>query len=261
MSVFTGNLNAWKELIEVDYYTYFVKTWITFNSWYKINYPGLKSDREHINQIKNKSNPFRDNLINLLIRNNELKEHVGNLHFELENKMISKDGDYISLEKIYVKNNDIPNPYNETYRNIKYFMQQQDQSYKILVKDIKKNKVLLNTELNSIERNQLSRLRDYVKLTESRKKIVDLMVEEFQPLKKISLLERGGTGVKLGSYYFKDDYELIAAGLIEVIYSLRNALFHGELIPNKDYIKAYEYAYNILKASHIKNNNLNFIFI
>ena len=37
-------------------------------------------------------------------------------------------------------------------------------------------------------------------------------------------------------------------GLIEVLYNLRNALFHGEINPNGDANKVYGAAYHILRS-------------
>ena len=52
--------------------------------------------------------------------------------------------------------------------------------------------------------------------------------------------------IKIGAYYLVDDPELIARAVITVIYGLRNALFHGEIVPNSDAQGVYEPAYHIL---------------
>ena len=50
-----------------------------------------------------------------------------------------------------------------------------------------------------------------------------------------------------GQIMFIKNSENIAKGIIEVIYNLRNSLFHGELIPNKEANKIYGAAYKILR--------------
>jgi hypothetical protein len=51
----------------------------------------------------------------------------------------------------------------------------------------------------------------------------------------------------MGQIKFVKDSENVAKGLIEVLYNLRNSLFHGELIPNKEANKIYGAAYKILR--------------
>lgn len=45
-AMYTDNIEKWKSLSDIDYFTYFVKSWISFNAWYKNSYPNLKTDRE-----------------------------------------------------------------------------------------------------------------------------------------------------------------------------------------------------------------------
>ena len=51
----------------------------------------------------------------------------------------------------------------------------------------------------------------------------------------------------MGQFKFVKDKEYIAQGLIEILYNLRNSLFHGELTPNKEANKIYGAAYKILR--------------
>ncbi|MBC8334314.1 MAG: hypothetical protein ISR59_10850 [Anaerolineales bacterium] len=49
-----------------------------------------------------------------------------------------------------------------------------------------------------------------------------------------------------GAYRFVNDAETLAKGVIEVLYLLRNSLFHGEIVPNNDAQHIYAAAYHIL---------------
>lgn len=51
----------------------------------------------------------------------------------------------------------------------------------------------------------------------------------------------------MGSYEFTDDTGMLCKGIIEILYQLRNSLFHGAIIPDKDTNKVYEPAYHMLK--------------
>jgi len=46
--------------------------------------------------------------------------------------------------------------------------------------------------------------------------------------------------------YFINDSEQLCKGIIEILYKLRNTLFHGEIVPDSDTNKVYEPAYQIL---------------
>ena len=50
----------------------------------------------------------------------------------------------------------------------------------------------------------------------------------------------------MGNIHFINDQEKLCKGIIEILYKLRNVLFHGEIIPDFDTNKVYEPAYHIL---------------
>lgn len=50
-----------------------------------------------------------------------------------------------------------------------------------------------------------------------------------------------------GNYKFAKEDENLAKGLIEIIYNMRNSLFHGELIPDKEANATYGAAYKIMR--------------
>lgn len=68
------NIEKWKTLTDIDYFTYFIKAWISFNAWYRNHYQNVNSDREAINKIKNKNNTIRSKSIGLLNDNNTSEE-------------------------------------------------------------------------------------------------------------------------------------------------------------------------------------------
>ncbi len=53
--------------------------------------------------------------------------------------------------------------------------------------------------------------------------------------------------LKIGNYNFVNDSELIAKAIITIIYNLRNSLFHGQLVPDRNTQLVYEPAYHILR--------------
>jgi hypothetical protein len=51
----------------------------------------------------------------------------------------------------------------------------------------------------------------------------------------------------MDGYHFVKDKAAIFAGLIEILYSMRNMLFHGELVPDSQANRTYEPAYHLLR--------------
>lgn len=266
MSNFEGNLLAWKNLIEIDYYTYFVKAWITFNSWYRINYKTLDSERACINEIKSTSNPFRDRLLYLLKTNDEnygIKNYIGRLHRELEEHSIfQKDiNKNLSFSNIGAKNKDADNKIiTESIRGYKYYLKNNKGTIELIFSNPKKKKTIINKKYSGYDiesfKNDLS---SNASITNNQKVNLQNFFEEFNPIKEISLLHPNPNAkdvneknkepnyIECERYFFINELEEIVVGLIEVIYRLRNALFHGEVIPDKKHMKIYENAYHILK--------------
>ena len=50
-----------------------------------------------------------------------------------------------------------------------------------------------------------------------------------------------------GAYQFRCGKETLFAGLIEVLYEMRNTLFHGELVPTKEAVICYEPAFRLVR--------------
>ncbi|WGH76672.1 hypothetical protein P8625_05810 [Tenacibaculum tangerinum] len=84
------------------------------------------------------------------------------------------------------------------------------------------------------------------------------MFQELKPIQVETLLETNKNETPI-NYYQCDSYVLrrdttnscyaiyVVKALIEILYQLRNVLFHGELVPNKGAQNVYKEAYLILK--------------
>ena len=62
------------------------------------------------------------------------------------------------------------------------------------------------------------------------------------------LLYFGSNPLEIGSFKFINNPNLIARAIIEILYELRNALFHGEITPDLKTQRVYQPAYLILKS-------------
>ncbi|MDH2924282.1 hypothetical protein EV693_10184 [Nicoletella semolina] len=110
-----------------------------------------------------------------------------------------------------------------------------------------KNNTILNYSHNEYDLEHLKSKREFKDLTEPRKRKIEGLLKEANPKKKISLLTTSEQHLKIGEYKFIDNAELIYKATVEMLYNLRNALFHGEIVPNKDTNKVYEAAYRLMR--------------
>jgi hypothetical protein len=68
------------------------------------------------------------------------------------------------------------------------------------------------------------------------------------PFKPINLLSGDPTNcIQVGQYNLIKEPITIFKGVLEMLYNLRNVLFHGQIIPNRDTNTVYEPAYKVLK--------------
>jgi hypothetical protein len=66
------------------------------------------------------------------------------------------------------------------------------------------------------------------------------------PRPMVDLLQGGGPALQAGAMAFQCTSEDLLAGLVETIYTMRNALLHGEVDPDPQVLACYEPAYRIV---------------
>ena len=255
-STYTENADKWKALAEIDYFTHFVKAWIPFNAWYKTYYPALKTDREAINEIKNTTNAVKNKFIGLLTGNNEESEqfrmNIALFHYCLNNKTISHNDKRIYFESFVIEMDRSCLIQNATYNGISYHVEltlTRNNITRVLatvVNSTRRN--LLNYQHSSYDLQHLRANNDFGRLSPTQRSYLEQLFNDANPFKPVNLLSNDQHNfIEIGQYRLVNDEELIFKGIIEMLYSLRNALFHGQIIPNKDTNLVYEPAYKILK--------------
>lgn len=272
---FSGNVPTWLQLadLKIDYYTQFVKAWIPFNAWYTVSYHSdtLDTDRKILDEIKNKTNPLRDRIINLIIGSDnisrEFRHLIGQLHGELEGHSIPNHDSKISFASIIICKN--PNTSsNNTYRGLHYKVNfnvtAPKTTKRLKCEIIKASGAMQNIFLEEFYDWSMSDLLNhssYKALSTEQKEKLRLCFEEVNPNKPTNIIVK--PQVKSSGYskppnsitidseknlYFVDDVELVSKVIIEALYQLRCALFHGEINPTDTNQIIYEKAYNILKT-------------
>ncbi|WP_055073845.1 hypothetical protein [Pseudanabaena sp. 'Roaring Creek'] len=254
MSLYTENAEKWKSLASIDYFTQFIKAWIPFNAWYKNFYPTIDTDRRAIDEIKANRNSFRNRLISLLEDQDNagftFKSRIAELHLQLERKYIYNKNERITFEKIKIEENTRLS-YDFLRNNLKYeairgiphrrgqidiFIYNRDSTVKFSY-----------TQTDGFDLDNLINNSNFQLLSPNQQNNLKACYEEINPSKTISLLSNDiNNCIQMGNLHFINDRDKLCKGIIEIIYKLRNVLFHGEIIPDSDTNKVYEPAYQIL---------------
>ncbi|KAF2336155.1 hypothetical protein [Flavobacterium daemonense] len=263
------NINRWIEQSDIDYIGHYIKAWIPFNAWYNNTFQTLSTDREKINEIKNNANTVR-NAINTLMEGDsslsmEFKSYLASLIFHTAELNIQGRDGIINFENIIRVKNTI-NQKNEPFNRNQYFLRRTDGTYignvtqfQINVKKLSDNSSIFSYTHNDYDMEHLLNFPAYQSLSAQVQTQVRLYFQELLPFTKISVIETN-TIESPKNYYQCDNYRLkrdtsnttcyahnIVKSLIEILYQLRNVVFHGELVPNRDAQKVYSAAFHVLK--------------
>ena len=253
---YVENAEAWKALSNIDYFTYFVKAWIPFNAWYRNSYPALESDAEIMQQIKTQHNSFRSRIISLIENpetHNEskvFKAHLAELHYQLERNYIYNREVRISFTNIVVEEN-TQTLATRLYRKFSYKVEIDAGNKKKVTSSVTDGKSVARLSIvqnNGYKLGEIINDLQYKALPPECQGILKVCYEEVNPRKAVSLLAIvPSDSIKIGNYNFVNDPELIAKVIITVIYNLRNSLFHGQLVPDRNTQLIYEPAYHMLR--------------
>ncbi|KRJ19290.1 MULTISPECIES: hypothetical protein [Acinetobacter] len=255
-SLYVENSDKWKLLADIDYFTHFVKAWIPFNSWYRTYYPNLKTDREAINEIKTTSNSVQRRFLSLIGGTSEesgqFKSNLAHLHHCLQNTVISNSQQRLTFESFIFEFDRSGLTQHFSERGINYFVQLTATRIDItnVVATVKNaSRVTLFNYTHSIY--DLSHFRTNLltsRLSANQKANIENSFNQANPSKPICLLTTDiNNCIDIGQYHFINNELIIFKCVIEILYSLRNVLFHGEIIPNKETNKVYEPAYKVLR--------------
>lgn len=249
MTTTSENITNWRALADIDYFTQYIKSYLAFNAWMRTRYSGLKQDRKIIDAVKEESNEFKRKIINLLSSNDTegevFRSHISSLHYNLERFEIKNNGLKISFYDVFIEENSEREK--DSTRNTLHYKVKLLPSGKVQVSilDSRGNQKYFY-EYPKYDLQALLTEAGYQRLTPNQQIVIKSLFIECNPRKSESIISNNATGLKLGQFYFVDDNVKISKALIEVLYSLRNTLFHGEVLPGKDTNKVYEQAYHIL---------------
>lgn len=256
------NAQLWKERAELDYIGPFIKAWAAFNAWFREE-TSNRSDRVGLNYVRDQANPVRAAIVPLLrprendpqgrpVRDaeaaQEFKLLVAELHARLEAHRIevfqNNALEQISFRSVCLKRG-VNLPQTTNYRRINYTVNKVNGTW--ISTAVRPDR----TEAIRVEQAEYSvaaLLVDGNYVAESAEKRDQLrnLYQQCNPRPIANLLVGTEPPIVAGDIEFRClDIDLFSA-IIEVIYSMRNALLHGELQPEEPAFRAYEPAYRIV---------------
>lgn len=253
-----ANLAYWKERTKIDYFTHFIQTYILFNAWYRGTYGSSKREFEILDEIKLQPNTIRSRIVPLLSDLNDeeghqLRAHVALLHQRLEsNHLHDKYRKRITCTCVGLGDN--PHTHQTgNYSGITYEVDaRKPKAIKIIV--TKSWGIAFDyIQITGYNWQDVENHQDFHMLSGTQVGTLRQYYERANPRLTTNLLDlKGGEYLSFGTYQFCRNPEHIFAGLVGIIYDLRNLLFHGELVPVDEYNETYGAAYHVLKQ-FVKN--------
>ncbi len=251
-----NNVQEWVKLIEVDWLGQYAKAWIAFNAWYRKQL-GSGRDRHIIQKIKSDEEGICSTIENLFRHTGKeseaFKSNLSELQILLALTNIESEGRIISFEAItdYKHTQDIK----ETVDGIIYEIEMDIKNVQrnVKVKD-SSNQIIFNGTISqkaeSLEVNEewFKSVFDNTQfsLSISRQETLIAFLKESSPIHNI-LAGTKEDCIEIENFQFVNNQNLIVRTIIEILYQLRNTLFHGQIMPTPLIQGVYEPAYLILK--------------
>lgn len=255
------HLDNWLQKTDVDFYSMFIKTWIPFNAWYMKNFydeaTNVTSDRNLIDYIKNNDNPYKTKIKNLIQGNSNesmlFKNLIKSIHDELELNSVPNEENRIRFSGL----NLFPNPtrqetinFNRRIYKFEYIQNLPKTAKRFKCTIFKSNPGQTTIAIIELHKCSITELEQELIYQQQENRVREKIKEGFNlinPKKPVNIVVANG-GIHIqDKLYFENNLNLVSQVIIELLYQLRNKIFHGEINPNKNLSKLYEYAYLIQK--------------
>lgn len=258
-NTFIENREAWLRMSDIDYVGQFVKAWLAFNAWYRSAYSEAQ-DRKIIDEIKWQPNPVLNALRAKLEAEGDeavqFRSEIGLLHQRLENfELHSGKGTEkrrITFHSIYLRDNAPCVNTDDRYGILFRVELMPDRKVTVSVTRKASGTSLLSAQHNKHDPGALTGESGFQNLSTPQKKVLRRLYDEASPqwICDLTTYDDPAPNRSLpqcGAYQFPCGKDALFAGLVEVLYAMRNALFHGELVPTKEAVVCYEPAFRLVR--------------
>lgn len=256
------NLRRWREAAEVDWFSQFIKAWIPFNAW-MTNVYGDLSDRELLDKVKGGANVVYNRAIPMLSKRRiardveanwqddsadakDFRLQIGELHSRLQECVVEGRRGRVSFETVDIGSNPKKDDQeNKWKRNFRCRRDHPNKGEIHLEISASRTVAAYALTLPSYDRRTLEDDATFRALRDEQRALLLALFEAVSPRIVLSVLADHGAQRKLtyGDVHFIDAAEKNFSALIEVLYGLRNALFHGSITPNETHNQIYKPAY------------------
>lgn len=218
------------------------------------------TDKAMLDYVRTSGNKIKGRCIDLLQGEDEerltFKSDISSFQYQLERVHIPSNQrsevERLSFREILIDENKQLKEI-KTDRGVEYKAERFDSGgakgqVETIVFSLTKNETIFQHRQNKFHLSELEQHTDFVKLSPNKQTNTRACYKTIDPRKPVNLLAPvNGDILKIGSYEFVNDPELVFKGLIEALYCVRNALFHGHVVPDEEANKLYGAAYRVLK--------------
>lgn len=249
------NIKQWLDQSDVDFFTHFVKAWIPFNAWYRHTYDTLRNERDILDEVKSDGNRIRTRFMVKLDGGDpdseEIRNHIATLHRRLSSDPVQdRNENRVSFENVCIGKNP-QRIVSRSFYNWTYRVERQNSNNIVSTVTSSTNVVTCTiTQTSGWDIDEFETHPDFMVLHINKRGPFRQCYDEAKPFKFTSLLASNPPptdAIMMDGYYFQNDKAAIFAGLIEILYCMRNLLFHGELVPDAQANRTYEPAYYLLR--------------
>lgn len=266
MATLSDNLPRWRDAAQIDWFSQFVKAWIPFNAWLTDTF-GELTDRQMLDRLKGGANSVYNGITPMLRINPRAARDLADdwqnknddaqlfrrrfamLHKALENCVVEGRRGRVSFDTVDVGAN-LKLTDQQTLRGKTLKVERNVPARDNVTVEVLSTAgaALIRIVQNEYNRRELEDHPDFSGQNRECRARLLAMYELIQPrLVQSVLAETTERDVSLieGIRFVRDEKKLFAA-LVEVIYGLRNALFHGAITPNDQHNQIYEPAYHLV---------------
>ena len=249
--------NDWMRLADIDYIGPFVKAWAAFNAWYR-EVSGESRDREMLEYVKSQPNALRRSILGLIDSNGQtsdelnLKQAIHDLHQCLDAiylEITRNDGgtERISFRSVCISAKPLQKSRIERYGQEFRAARIGRREIEVTVKSVSTGAVRFEYRQPRYDPDDLYAAAEREsRLSAAQRTTLRRFYGECNPRPMSDLLHGEEPPLRIGGIEFHCTSEALFSGLVETIYSMRNALFHGEVDADTQLLACYEPAYRIV---------------
>ena len=247
----------WMSRAEIDYIGPFVKAWAAFNAWYR-NASGAATERQMLNfVIHNPNSGVRRHALPLLDNQNVtaeaegMKQAICDLHLRLDAIQfeVTRKGfrERVSLREVCLSPKPLQREAIERSRHRFMAEKIQGGQIEVTVTSIRSNSQKFRHAQDRYDPADVYAHQDFGGcLSPAQQNTLRMFYDGCNPRPMSDLVHGNGPQLTASTVHFRCTPEEMLAGLIEVIYAMRNALLHGEVDPDPAVLACYEPAYRIV---------------